>query len=110
MLKRSLIIAVICVGLFIPVGCDVEKQMDTMVDNPSFAEPLFVKFMARPEYQVKAMDTILADPAMRQVLLDKIVASQDYATAVAQQLMNNPATRDIMSQLINAQQMPAATP
>lgn len=106
MLKRFLIIAVMGVGLFLLAGCDVEKQMDTMVDNPSFAEPLFAKFMARSEYQVKAMDTILADPGMRQVLLDKITASPDYATAVAQQLLGNPATRDMMSQLINASQMP----
>lgn len=106
MLKRFLGIASICVALWLPIACDVEKQMDTMVDNPSFAQPLFTKFMARPEYQVKAMDSILADPAMRQVLIDKIAAQPEYASALAQQLISNPNTRDLVSQLINASQMP----
>ena len=70
MLKRLLVILCACVALALPIACDVDKQMDTMVDNPSFAAPLFGKFMSRTEYQVKAIDTILADPAMRQVLLD----------------------------------------
>jgi len=44
------VVAILLVALSL-TACDVEKQMDTMVDNPSFAEPLFGKFMARAEYQ-----------------------------------------------------------
>lgn len=106
MLNRSLGIILASVVMLMPLACDVEKQMDTMVDNPSFAEPLFTKFMARAQYQMKAMDTILVDPAMRQVLLDKIAANPEYAAALAQQLISNPNTRDLVSQLINASQMP----
>lgn len=110
MLKRSLIIVTVCVMAWLVQACDVEKQMDAMVDNPSFAEPLFTKFMSRSEYQAKAIDTILADAAMRQMLVDKVVANKDYAETLAQQLISNPATRDMVAQLINASQMPAATP
>jgi len=110
MLKRLLVILCACVALALPLACDVDKQMDTMVDNPSFAAPLFGKFMSRKEYQVKAIDTILADPAMRQVLLDKIVVNPEYAQVLAQQLITHPNTRDIVSQLINASQVPPATP
>jgi hypothetical protein len=111
MLKRSLSIVLASMAALMLLACDVEKQMDTMVDNPSFAEPLFTKFMARAEYQVKAMDTILADPAMRQMLVDKVTANPEYAAALAQQLISNPNTRDLVSQLINASQMPdSATP
>jgi len=84
-------------------ACDVEKQMDTMVDNPTFAEPLFVKFMARSEYQMKAMDTILADAAMRQMLFEKVVANADYARAVAEQLLANEAARQMVSQMMTNQ-------
>jgi hypothetical protein len=110
MLKRFLIIAFVCAASLLLFACDVEKQMDTMVDNPSFAEPLFAKFMSRAQYQARAIDTILADPGMRQVLLDKIVVNPEYAEALAQQLISNPNTRDMVSRLINASQMPAATP
>lgn len=110
MLMRFLILVYSCLAVSLLSGCDVEKQMDTMVDNPSFAEPLFAKFMARAEFQSKAIDTILADPAMRQMLLDKVVVNAQYAEALAQQLISNPATRDMVGQLINAAQMPAATP
>jgi hypothetical protein len=109
MLKRSLIFLSLCLTAWLVLACDVEKQMDTMVDNPSFAEPLFTKFMSRSEYQVKAIDTILADPAMRQVLLDKILVNPQYAEAVAGQLIGSPATRDLVSRLINEAQMPAPT-
>ena len=88
-------------------ACDVEKQMDTMVDNPSFADPLFSKFMARSEYQVKAMDTILTDPAMRQVLLEKIAAEPEYATALAEQMVAYPETRALLSQMLG--ESPAGT-
>ncbi len=110
MLKRFLIFVCVATAALLLFACDVEKQMDTMVDNPSFAEPLFAKFMSRAEFQSKAIDTILADPAMRQMLLDKVVVNPQYAEALAQQLISNPATRDMVSQLINAGQMPAATP
>lgn len=110
MLKRTLIFVSVFLTAWLVLACDVEKQMDAMVDNPSFAEPLFTKFMARTEYQVKAIDTILADAAMRQMLTDKVVASPEYAETLAQQLISNPATRDMVSQLINASQMPQATP
>ena len=109
MLKRFLILVCVCLAASLLFACDVEKQMDTMVDNPSFAEPLFGKFMSRAEFQARAIDTILADPAMRQMLLDKIVVNPQYAEAVAQQLISNPATKDLVGQLINAAQMPAAT-
>ena len=82
-------------------SCDVEKQMDTMVDNPSFAEPLFTKFMARGEYQIKAMDTLLADSETRQMILEKIVAEPEYASAMVQQLMADPQTRSMLSDLIS---------
>lgn len=110
MLKRLLIVVCVCLAASLMFACDVEKQMDTMVDNPSFAEPLFAKFMSRAEFQSKAIDTILADPGMRQLLLDKVVVNPQYAEALAQQLISNPATRDLVSRLINDSQMPAATP
>ena len=101
-------LAALC--LFTLAACDVEKQMDTMVDNPSFAEPLFAKFMARPEYQVKAIDTILADPAMRQLLFEKMAADMELAQAMADQLMANPETREMVGQmLINQPAAPAET-
>ena len=103
-------VAVAALCLFTLAACDVEKQMDTMVDNPSFAEPLFGKFMARPEYQVKAIDTILADPAMRQLLLEKVMADPELARAVADQLMANPETREMVGQMLtNQPQVPAET-
>ena len=83
-------------------ACDVEKQMDTMVDNPSFAEPLFGKFMARPEYQVKAMDTILADPAMRQLMLEKIALSDEYARAMAEQMLARAELRQLIDQMLDS--------
>jgi hypothetical protein len=99
-------LAALC--LFTLAACDVEKQMDTMVDNPSFAEPLFAKFMARPEYQVKAIDTILADAGMRQLLLEKLAADPELAQAVADQLMANPATREMVGQMLtNQPEVPA---
>lgn len=110
MLKRSLILVCVCASAWLVLSCDVEKQMDAMVDNPSFAEPLFTKFMSRAEFQVKAIDTILADPGLRQVLSDKILVNPEYAEALAQQLIGSPATRDMVSRLINASQMPAPTP
>ena len=102
--------------LFGLAGCDVEKQMDTMVDNPSFAEPLFTKFLAKPEYQAKAMDLILGDPAMRQALLEKVMANADYAKAAAEQLMSNGELREMLGQMLAAPPVdasaaePAATP
>jgi len=108
MIKRFLVFVCVCLAASLLCACDVEKQMDTMVDNPSFAEPLFAKFMARAEFQSRAIDTILADPAMRQMLLDKVVVNAQYAEALAQQLISNPATRDMVGQLINAGQMPPA--
>ena len=110
MLKRSLFVLCLCATAWLTLSCDVEKQMDAMVDNPSFSEPLFTKFMARAEFQVKAIDTILADPALRQLLLDKIVVNSEYAEAFAQQLIGNPNTRDLVSRLINEAQLPATTP
>lgn len=86
--------------LFGLAACDVEKQMDTMVDNPSFAEPLFTKFFAKPEYQAKAMDMILGDPAMRQALLEKVMANTDYARAAAEQLMSSTELRDMVGQML----------
>ena len=99
--------AVLALGL---AACDVEKQMDTMVDNPSFAEPLFAKFMAKSEYQVKAMDTILTDAAMRQTLLEKIAANEEYARAAAEQLMASPENREMIGQMLSnlpAEETPA---
>jgi hypothetical protein len=98
--KKLVTILAVALLPFMLAACDVEKQMDTMVDNPSFAEPLFAKFMARPEFQGKAIDTILADPGMRQLLLEKLVASPDYARAAAEQLMTNPDTRVMMGQML----------
>ena len=97
--RSFFVVAILLVALSL-TACDVEKQMDTMVDNPSFAEPLFGKFMARTEYQVRAMDTILADTAMRQVLLEKIAANEEYARSVAEQLMSDPRAREMVSQLL----------
>ena len=101
--KRT-IVALAAGGLLLLglAACDVEKQMDTMVDNPSFAEPLFTKFMAKPEYQGKAMDTILADPAMRQTLFEKMMGNPDYARAAAEQLMAAPDMRDMLGQMMAA--------
>ena len=99
MLKPAFIVALVVSGFsLLLAACDVDKQMDTMVDNPSFAEPLFTKFMARSEYQVKAMDTILADPGMRQLLLEKISAEPDYARALVEQMVANPQTRELIAQ------------
>jgi hypothetical protein len=86
--------------LFGLAACDVEKQMDTMVDNPSFAEPLFTKFLAKPEYQAKAMDLILGDPAMRQTLLEKVMANPEWARSAANQLMSSTELRNMVGQML----------
>jgi len=107
MLKSAVLILTVVVAAFLLAACDVEKQMDTMVDNPSFAEPLFTKFMARTEYQMKAMDTILADSAMRQILLEKVAAETEYATALAEYLVANPEMREMLGRLLGQTTMPA---
>jgi hypothetical protein len=78
-----------------------------MVDNPSFADPLFTKFMARTEYQMKAIDTILADSAMRHVLLEKVTAESEYAAALAEHLVANPEMREMLGRLLGQSTMPA---
>ena len=100
--KRFLLPVILLLAMTL-TACDVEKQMDTMVDNPSFAEPLFAKFMARSEYQMKAMDTILADAAMRQMLFEKVVANPDYARAVTEQLLANEVARQMVGQMMTNQ-------
>jgi len=96
--------------LFGLAACDVEKQMDTMVDNPSFAEPLFTKFLAKPEYQAKAMDMILGDPAMRQALLEKVMANPDWAQAAAEQMMSSVELRDMVGQMLSSPPAEASQP
>jgi hypothetical protein len=98
--SRVTLIGLAAISLLFIASCDVEKQMDTMIDNPSFAEPLFAKFMARNDYQAKAIDTILRDPAMRQQLMEQLAANGEYARAAVEQLMNNPDTREMMGQLL----------
>jgi hypothetical protein len=106
MLKPAVrILMVVAMAALLVAACDVEKQMDTMVDNPSFAEPLFAKFMGRAEYQMKAIDTILADPAMRQVLLDKVASEPEYAKALAEQMVGNAEMREMLGQLMGQSAM-----
>lgn len=101
--RRNLLALAACGLLLLGLAaCDVEKQMDTMIDNPSFAEPLFTKFLAKAEYQNKAMDAILGDPAMRQALLEKIMGNPDWARAAAEQLMSSADMRNMMSQMMAA--------
>ena len=107
MFKSAVLILLVVGAASLLAACDVEKQMDTMVDNPSFAEPLFTKFMGRTEYQMKAMDTILADSAMRQILLEKVAAEPEYATALAEYLVANPEMREILGRLLSQTTMPA---
>lgn len=109
--RKSRILALAACGLLLLglTGCDVDKQMDTMVDNPSFAEPLFSKFLAKPEYQTKAMDAILGDPAMRQTMFEKIMANPDWARSAAEQLMASEDMRGMLSQMLAAP-TEAATP
>ena len=97
--KIALLFAVAALAMSV-TACDVEKQMDAMVDNPSFAEPLFTKFMGKAEYQVKAIDTLLGDPATRQMLVEHIAANEEYAKAVAAQLMADPEHRRMMGQML----------
>jgi hypothetical protein len=105
-LARTVLGAMALLAALLLSACDVEKQMDAMVDNPSFADPLFAKFMAKPEYQVKAIDTILADPAMRQVLLEKMAASQEHVAAAASQFMADPRSREMIGQMLVDQPLP----
>lgn len=100
MTTRLRILSLAAIATFMLSGCDVDTQMDTMIDNPSFAEPLFAKFMARSDYQAKAMHTLLQDPALRQQLLQQLVMNANYAKAVAEQLMGNPTTRDMLVRLM----------
>ena len=110
MTVRITLISLVAISLVFMAGCDVEKQMDTMIDNPSFAEPLFTKFMARGDYQAKAIDTILSDPAMRQQLMEQLAANGEYARAAVEQLMSNPDTREMMGQLLMNQPGATQTP
>ena len=102
MTTRLKILSLAAIATIMLSGCDVEKQMDTMIDNPGFAEPLFAKLMARPDYQAKAIHTLLQDPASRQQLLEQLVMNADYARAVAEQLISNPTTRDMLGRLMAA--------
>jgi len=108
--KNAVLLVAVAALAVALAACDVEKQMDAMVDNPSFAEPLFAKFMAKPEYQMKAIDTILADPGMRQMLVDKIAGNAEYAKAVATQIMANPEQRDMMGQMLMNQPADTTAP
>lgn len=109
--KRKVLALAACGLLLLGLaGCDVEKQMDTMVDNPSFAEPLFTKFLAKPEYQAKAMDLILGDPAMRQTLLEKVMTNPEWARAAANQLMSSTEMRDMVGQMLTNPPTEAVTP
>ena len=108
MTNRLKSIGLAAMALLLLAGCDVEKQMDTMIDNPSFAEPLFAKFLARDEYRARAIDIILRDPATRQLLLGQIAGNAEYARAVVEQLMDAPETRALMGQLLANQ--PGDTP
>ena len=102
MTTRLKIMGLATIAAIMLSGCDVEQQMDTMIDNPSFAEPLFSKLMARSDYQAKAIHILLQDPALRQQLLEQLVMNASYAKDVAEQLTSNPTTRDMLSRLMAA--------
>lgn len=110
MTTRLMIIGLSATFLILLSGCDVEEQMDTMIDNPSFAEPLFTKFMARADYQARAIDAILQDSAMRQSLLEQLASNPEYTRAVAEQLIRNPETRELLGRLIVNQPEDTITP
>ena len=110
MTTRLKILSLAAIATIMLSGCDVEQQMDTMIDNPSFADPLFAKLMARSDYQAKAIHTLLQDPALRQQLIEQLVMNASYAKDVAEQLMGNPTTRDMLSRLMAAQPGEIITP
>lgn len=110
MTTRLKILSLAAIATIMLSGCDVEQQMDTMIDNPSFADPIFAKLMARSDYQDRAIHTLLQDPALRQRLLERLVMNASYAKDVAEQLMGNPTTRDMLSQLMAARQGEIGTP